>query len=154
MGKRMGPHTGHMPRVCSRIWFRICVCTHSMCQTEGCNDCTARHGRSFGWISLANLLFFASCLPSPSTDNMVDQTKVETSEAKANELEKKVKDAEMFSCDANMNNMSMANNMHTSWCNLNLRKSCTVEFPCHTHWPIGIVMKFRVTSVGLTWDDK
>lgn len=27
---------------------------------------------------------------------MVDQTKVETSEAKANELEKKVKDAEMF----------------------------------------------------------
>lgn len=29
-----------------------------------------------------------------SADNMVDQTKVETSEAKANELEKKVKDSE------------------------------------------------------------
>lgn len=61
-------------------------------------------------------LFFASCLPSPSTGNMVDKTKVETSEAKANELEKKVKDAEMVSCDAHMNNMSMATYMHTSWC--------------------------------------
>lgn len=47
---------------------------------------------------------------------MVDQTKVETSEAKANELEKKVKEAEMFSCDAHMNNMSVATHMHTSWC--------------------------------------
>lgn len=36
---------------------------------------------------------------------MVDQTKVETSEAKANELEKKVKEAEMLTCQAHMNNM-------------------------------------------------
>lgn len=40
-----------------------------------------------------------------SADNMVDQTKVETSEAKANELEKKVKEAEMLTCQAHMNKM-------------------------------------------------
>lgn len=72
------------------------VCAHSMCQTEGCDvftaTCTGTLSETFivftSLFSISLSLFLSSVL---STDNMVDQTKVETSEAKAVELEKKVK---------------------------------------------------------------
>lgn len=44
--------------------------------------------------SLSLFLFNIHIYIYLSADNMLDQTKVETSEAKANELEKKVKDSE------------------------------------------------------------
>lgn len=58
-----------------------------MCQTEE-SHCRLDLSRSFGCILYSSPLNNPLCL---STDNMVDQTKVEASEAKANELGKKVK---------------------------------------------------------------
>lgn len=61
----------------------------NMCVDTPCVSLKSRTvSRSFGCILYSSPLNNPLCL---STDNMVDQTKVEASEAKANELEKKVK---------------------------------------------------------------
>lgn len=86
------------------------LCTHS--PASGFQNvfahtaCARLKGAITTQLCLAGPL--ADCLSLPfsfflSADNMVDQTKVETSQAKANELEKKVKDLEMFSCNAHIN---------------------------------------------------
>lgn len=62
------------------------MCGYTLCQTEE-SHCRLDLSRAFDCI-LYSPLNNPLCL---STDNMVDQTKVEASEAKANELGKKVK---------------------------------------------------------------
>ena len=62
--------------------MRVCVCVCVICKTKG-------HNGSLEFCLTKPLSLFPSI--SPCVDNMVDQTKVETSEAKAIEMEKKVK---------------------------------------------------------------
>lgn len=63
-----------------------CICTHSMCQT--CTGALSKPDALF--TTLFPLSLCLSFVIFLSADNMVDKTKVETSEAKAIELEKKV----------------------------------------------------------------
>lgn len=91
----------------------------------------------------------ADCLSLPfsfflSADNMVDQTKVETSQAKANELEKKVKDLEMFSCNAHINMYGPCTRTYYFSHFSHFKRA---HLKCHlTFRPTGIVIKFNVTS--------
>lgn len=72
-----------------------------MCQTEGYDDFAARRVQVC-WCVVERLishLFFLLIFPYLlSTDNMVDQTKVEASETKASELGKKVKRTQTPKC--------------------------------------------------------
>lgn len=63
------------------------MCGYTSCQTKE-SHCWLDFSRSFGCVLYYSPLNNPLCL---SIDNMVDQTKVEASEAKANELGKKVK---------------------------------------------------------------
>lgn len=90
------------------VYASVCECVSGrMCQTEGCDVFTSRRVQVhclkplsypppfIFFFFLFSIILSSLCL---SADNMVDQTKVETSEAKASELEKKVKRTQNDSC--------------------------------------------------------
>lgn len=100
----------------------------------------------------------ADCLSLPSlcplyTDNMVDQTKVETSEAKANELEKKVKNEKMLSCPSLINTAFGPRICTYSFSHFSCFE-CTAELMFHTltHWDCNKM--YCDKWLLLTWDDK